>query len=289
MRRVIPERYGSFFEMMKKKKIRYAIMAIALLMIILLAIPALRSRIVMRIYSEYNEKESLLTEKNIRLEIPSGEGWYPFVMTFCDNHGFSTWMGEELKLTILYNFPEFRWNQRCSEIYNPKSEYYNSFYGAYIVEREGGTPYGFDEDGNCIPSEVAEVPQYDFWKLVLEDFGLSKEERCFEWTVNSVKENIEYAGDSGWTRISAKLKVNGIYHEADEYVMSYLQYGRPEIRYDMKELAPVEMEGLIYGKYYPEINVSIFFYCVAMNEDIIRDVDERLLSQSFLEIVDFSK
>ena len=228
---------------------------------VMLSIPLTRSMMIMRIYSEYNEKESLLSEKKIQLSIPGGGNWYPFVMTFCDNHGFSSWMDEELKLTILYNFPRFSWEQGTSLIYDPDSDYYNSFYGAYLVERTNGMPYGFDEEGNVVPDEIAEVTKFDFWRLVLEDIGMPKEMRCFEWEICEIEKNLQYVGDDGWTRISAKVKVNGMYHQPDEYAMSYLQYGKPKINRAVNEYEVTEMDGLIYGKHYEDLNVSVFFYC----------------------------
>lgn len=252
-------------------------------------IPFTRSLVVMKAYSWYHRQNSLLEEKDIELSIPGGGEWYPFVMTFCDNEGFSAWMGEDLKLTILYNFPEFDWKYGASRIYDTQSEYYNSFYGAYLVERENGKPYGVNQQGQPVLQEIAEVPKFDFWRLVLADFGISDEERCFEWDVEDVEENVEYVGIDGWTRIRAALTVNGVYHQDHGFVASYLQYGRPHFPAAMRDFTPVKMKGLIYGRYFKEQNVSVFFYCIAGDEELLQKVDREKLSQSLLEMVDFSK
>ena len=59
---------------------------------------------VMKGYSIYNERNSFLNEKKIEIQMPSGDGWYPFVMTFNADDGFSAYVGCDRELTIMYNF-----------------------------------------------------------------------------------------------------------------------------------------------------------------------------------------
>lgn len=101
---------------------------------------------VMSVYSGIHERESIMADKGITLEIPGGgetpeADWYPFVMTFSPGESFGRAAGDtSLELTILYNFGAFDLSKGCSRLYDRQSEYYNSFYGAYLVTRK--------DDGN---------------------------------------------------------------------------------------------------------------------------------------------
>ena len=249
------------------------------------------SMAVMSIYSKMNEKESLLEREDIDLSIPGGlttlaSDWYPFVMTFTADSGFRWFTGESsLDLTIMYNFPAFDPLTGCSRLYDTESPYYNSFYGAYLVKDHYGAPYGFvkKEDGTLYPdaAAVAEVPKYDFWELVLSEFGLTHENAVFDWNITSISEPLSYAGEDGFYRIDATLTVNGASHVYDGFTQSYLQYGKPNFPVT-DPLAPVQMQGRLYGTYLEEPGVSLFFYIVAADPEVLEDCDRNILSKSEL-------
>ena len=247
------------------------------------------SMAVMSVYSVMNEKTSLLSSEEIRLSIPGGlttlrSDWYPFVMTFEANRGFRRFTGDDsLSLTILYNFPAFSPAKGCSRLYDSNSPYYNSFYGAYLVKDEEGGIYGFTEqaDGTLYPdaSAVANVPKYDFWQLVLSEFGLTGKNAVFNWNITEISEPLSYAGKDGYYRMDATLTVNGSAHTYNGFTQSYLQYGTPN--FPVKEpLAPITMYGRLYGTYLEEKQVSLFFYIVAADKKVLEDCDKELLSQS---------
>lgn len=220
---------------------------------------------VMSVYSGMHERDSLLAKHGVTLDMPSGEGWYPFVMTFNPNE----------KLTILYNFPEFdfRWGKGCSRLYDPESPYYSAFYGAYVLE------------GNRVSAEAAAaVAKYDFQQLVLSDFGIKRSEMVFDWEETEPPHAERLLGEDGWTEFNAKLTVNGTAHEPDGFKRSYLQYGTP--KYDLtgtqKPFAPLEQKGRVYAKYFEEADISIFFYVIAPEDEIIETCDEEILRQSRL-------
>ena len=246
---------------------------------------------VMKVYSGIHQRESLMEEKGIDLWIPGGgvteeKDWYPFVMTFNCGDGFSRFIGErDLKLTILYNFPAFDLWRGCSLLYDPQSPYYNGFYGAYLVtgKTESGESYGFTGDGSLDLEAVAQVPQYDFQRLVLGDMGILQSRLVFQWDITETEEQASYAGSSGWTRVEADLRVNGVLHERKEFHQSYLQYGSPAYDLEesgMKEFEPVDMKGRIYGKYFPEWETGIFFYILAGSEAVVDACDRQILSKS---------
>ncbi len=249
------------------------------------------SMAVMSVYSKINKSDSLLASENIDLSIPGGlttlaSDWYPFVMTFEANSGFRRFTGDpSLSLTILYNFPAFSPLNGCSRLYDETSPYYNSFYGAYLVKDSDGAPYGFTlaSDGSLVPDAdtVAKVPKYDFWKLVLSEFGLTAQTAVFDWTITDISEPMSYAGEDGFYRMDATLTVNGAAHKANGFTQSYLQYGTPNFPVT-EPLAPVPMYGRLYGKYLEEKQVSLFFYIVATDKEILEECDKEILSESDL-------
>ncbi len=247
------------------------------------------SMTVMSVYSKMNVKTSLLHSEDITLSIPGGlstlrSDWYPFVMTFEANSGFRRFTGDSsLDLTILYNFPAFSLLKGCSRLYDTDSPYYNSFYGAYLVKDTDGGIYGFtrQSDGTLYPdaSAVAEVPKYDFWQLVLSEFGLTRANAVFDWNITEISEPLSYAGENGFYRIDATLTVNGSSHEYNGFTQSYLQYGKPNFP-TTAPLAPVPMYGRLYGKYLEDKQVSLFFYIVATNKEVLEECDKKILSES---------
>lgn len=252
--------------------------------------PFLCSLGVMQIYSRQNEKESLLATEEIRLEIPGGlttlrSDWYPFVMNFCDGGGFRSFTGNSrLSLTILYNFAAFSPWHGCSRLYDCSSPYYNSFYGAYLVKDSDNIPYGFRlQEGNLTPvlEEIAAIPQYDFFYLVLSEFGVTRENQVFQWNVTEIEQGLSYANHSNFVRMDALVTVNGSAHSYLGFTPSYLQYGTPGYKTE-EPLAPVTMYGRLYGTYLEEKHVSLFFYIVTADLDVLEQCDRTILSKSTL-------
>lgn len=268
------------------------ILALLLLFCLSPAANVFYSMAVMGIYSKINEAESLMTTEEIDLHIPGGlstlrSDWYPFVMTFEANDGFRRFTGDSsLSLTILYNFPAFSPTKGCSKLYDTESPYYNSFYGAYLVKDADVGTYGFTQssDGSLYPdaAAVAVVPQYDFWKLVLSEFGLTNQNAVFDWNITGISEPLSYAGEDGFYRMDATLTVNGTSHNYNGFTQSYLQYGKPNFPVT-EPLAPVPMYGRLYGKYLEDKQVSLFFYIVAADKEVLEACDKEILSKSTLE------
>lgn len=262
---------------MKKKVVALSIAAALMATFILSPLGAYGvSLAAMSVYSHMESEDSYMAQKGIEIEMPSGEGWYPFVMTFNADEGFASFSGGEArKLTIMYNFPEFDLKKGCSRLYDDSSPYYSSFYGAYCVEGD----YGFDEDGNLKVEEAGRVPQYDYTKLVLRDLGLPVENQVFRWQTTGVSEGVELAGYEEWTRVDASLTVNGVLHEKEEFLRNYIQYGSPG--YDTEEnFAPVNMVGRVYGRYFEEEEAGIYFYIITADPGVLDRWDKEILRES---------
>lgn len=249
---------------------------------------------VMHFYDKSEKEGSLIDTENIDIDIPGGretdeKDWYPLVLTYRDRGSFSRYSGEKCELTILYNFPEFVFSKGCSALYDPESDYYSSFYGAYLVKCES-RPYGFianeNEPGSVTAineEEVAGIARYDYQQLVLRDFGLSYKDAVFDFTVTSTKTNVNYVGSDGWYYADAELYANGCGHVKNGFVASYVQYGIPN--FDIEEpLAPVHLYGRIYGKYYEDRDLSVFFYIIAADRAVLESCDKNILSKSTFEI-----
>ena len=182
--------------------------------------PYVRSLAVMSVYSPLCAKNSVMEKENFSLKIPSDDGWYPFVMTYTADEAFSSYVNiPDAKLTILYNFPAFDLKRGCSRLFDETSPYYNSFYGAYLISCGNHEAYGFSTDMHD-PSEpaLADIAKFDFFNLVLNDFGLTQEDRVFEYSITSENTNVSFAGSDHWTCICSDITVNGANHEKNGFL-----------------------------------------------------------------------
>jgi hypothetical protein len=275
-------------EVLKERNIRKRVWLLIIAVLVILffvspLFPFIRSMVVMGVYDAINEKKSLMEKEDIKLHIPGGlttwkSDWYPFVMTFVADQAYEVYSGEEdAKLTILYNFPAFSMTAGCSRLYDTGSPYYNSFYGAYLV-RDSSNEALAKEQG--VAEEAARIARFDFFRLVLGDFGLAPSAQVFDFQVRSEEKDINFLGYDGWVRLTADLRVNGSAHEKDEFVTSYLQYGAPEFAFEGQAFAPVDMKGLIYARYFQEWDAGVYFYVMG-GEDIYLE-GEKLLQGSTL-------
>ena len=167
---------------MKKKKRRWWILGSIVISLAVFCLsplfPFVRSLAVMRVYSALQERDSLEAETGLWIRMPGGtatpeKDWYPFVMTFNADGSFSRYCGRPSRLTILYNFGAFDYAKGASNLFNEASPYYNSFYGAYMVRQEGRS-FGFEAGGEPSAEEIQLAPRFDFFRLVLADFGLKE-------------------------------------------------------------------------------------------------------------------
>ena len=244
-----------------------------------------RSLAVMGIYSAMHESKSLMAQEDIQLRIPGGwetakADWYPFVMTYVADADYARYIGEpDAKLTILYNFPAFAYGKGCSRLFDRDSVYYNGFYGAYFLRDDSNEALA---RGELDEEVVANVAKFDFFHLVLGDFGLKSEDRIFDFTIDERIENVPYIGYEGWTKVQAAITVNGSAHPARKGTTSYLQYGAPNFGVVDDAFAPITISGTIYGRYFPEWDAGVYFYVMG-DADVCRDCDEAILSKSILK------
>jgi hypothetical protein len=269
--------------MKKSKKILLILSITAIVMIVFF--PFIRSVVVMFAYSHYEEHTSLLADEEITINMPGGlstieKDWYPFVMTFNVDEGFSSYIGRELRISILYNFGAFEQLKGASSYYNPDSDFFNAFYGAYVIQDESKA-FGYNSDGTPDYEEMALVPKYDMSVLVLKSIGC--DEPTFEYTIDKAYHVEAFIGYSDWDVFEATLTTNSPVHELTTNYQAYIQYGKPPTAYFSGENFPiVNVKGKIYGRYFEEEGVSIFFYVIAPTEGAIKQCDESFLKTSVL-------
>ncbi len=231
----------------------------------------------MRLYSSYHDCHSLMRKNNFKVEIPGGtrtpqRDWYPFVMTFNDE-SFKSRVGEEINLSILYNFGAFE-NGR-STIYDKDSDYYNSFYGAYIIEGDQeGRAYGFNGD-EVDMEEISDVASHDFQVLVLESMGCINPQVSFQNRGKPKK--LDYISYENWTLIDCNVYANSSIHQYYKDYIAYIQYGKPPKDYKGDNFPQTILAGRIYCRYFPEYQSTILLYIIAPDFETIETTDKEIL------------
>ena len=273
---------------MKKKLLIAGAIVLALAIFVMSPLwPYVRSLAAMKLFSAFNERESLMAEKGIEIEIPGGKAteeqdWYPFVMTFSADERFAMFCGDsKARLTIMYNFPAFDLSAGCSLIFDEESPYYNSFYGAYVADGK----LGFAEDGSFEAEQASLVPRFDMKELVLEDMGMSSSDFVFDWQLTAQEEDLTLAGFDGWSRVDADMVVNGVLHTPISNYRNYIQYGRPGYEAEA-DFAPVSMQGRVYARYFAEQDVSIYFYIMVRSAEVLEACDREFIAKSKIMLSD---
>ena len=262
-----------------KKKVIFLLLFIALIMVLLNG-SYVKSLFVMGIYSTYHNVHSLMHEKDITIEMPGGtstlkKDWYPFVMIFNDR-SFRSIVGEDIDLTILYNFGAFKDGR--STIYDENSDYYNSFYGAYVVsDEEQGRSYGF-ERGQIQEEEISVLASHDIKNLVLRSIGCSEPQVEFQ-SLEKPKQ-VDYLSYDNWIRIDTSIYANSSIHKYHEEHIAYIQYGKPPKHYTGSDFPKITLLGRMYCRYFPEYDVTILLYIIAPNNQVIEETDREILSNT---------
>ena len=236
---------------------------------------ALRSYVVMGIYSAQHEKESVMRRTGFDIAMPSGCGWYPFVMTY-NADGFGQWSGTGADMSIMYNFGAFDAGTRTSSIYDTDSDKYASFYGAYAVRTDNGV-FGFEDDGSADLDDVALAFEYDYTQLVISAFGC--DDTVFAVEDISAVPDVTYLDSGGWARIDAVIAANGTAHNYRGYRQPYLQYGRPMADVP-DDFAVTALFGRVYMKHLEEYGCTVLLYVIAPTQDAVDAYDDDVLAHA---------
>ncbi len=244
-----------------------------------------KSIAVMGVYSPYEASNSVIKDKGIDIKIPGGmstakRDWYPFVMTFNDDKGFSWFIGEQARMSVLYNFGHFSPFEYQSDYYDVGSPYYNSFYGAYAVSLESGRSFGFDQ-GVANIDEMVKIPTFDMKYLVLSSLGAQKPVISYDVTYEGTNTIL---GEE-WYYFDADLEVSGAMHTYVKEHQAYIQYGRPpKTDQPIEDFELIPMYGRIYAKYIEDKDITMFFYCIAADKAVIEEWEEAYMAKTRMTI-----
>jgi len=238
-------------------------------------------------YSLYHEQMSLLNTIDYRVKIPTDQHhqdnkWYPLVLVYHDENGFSRWKGEPWALTVLYRFGGFsRWN-RSSSYFDQASPRFSSFYGAYLIQHKENKAYsfGFSDDGYINIDQWLSVTEYDQRYLVMPSLGLAPQHVTFDVDIESVQKDVTYIGRDGWTQIDAVIHTNSPQHQYQRSQHGYLQYGYPvppqRGQYDFET---TRLYGRFYAIHDEEHHLSVGLYLLAPDGDTLEKIDTEELSR----------
>ena len=261
---------------MKKKIIVLAVLVLAAALIFWFFYP-LRSLIVMSVYSGQHSNESVLKQQGFSVDIPSGQGWYPFVMTY-NADSFAAWSGIDADVSIMYNFGAFDASTRTSSFYDSGSDMYCAFYGAYVLHQNDGV-FGLTDSGDADKDAITQAVKYDYTQLLLAGFGC--DDIVFDVDEFELQPDVSYADSGGWTRIDAAITTNGVAHQYKEEKMAYLQYG-PPMHVPQEDFAVTTLHGRLYIKYLEEYDCTVMLYVIAPTTDAVETCDNDILSKAVI-------
>ncbi len=243
----------------------------------------LRSTALMSALSLQERGCSVQHDAEMDVNLPLVSGWQPLIMCYNADDTFSSWTDTQgARLTVLYNFPSFSPLSGCSRLFKENSPYYNGFYGAYVVSMPDGGSYGFEPEDD-LAEKLASLAQMDFFCLVLDDFGLSRSQRVFEYTPLGGAEKISVGDFDDWVLLRAQIRVNGAAHSPENFSRSYLQYGVPGYRVS-EEFAPVNMHSAVIARFFPQRGVTVIFYVMAADEGVFETCLKRIASESNIKL-----
>lgn len=237
----------------------------------------LRSYVVMGLNAAQHSRESVIKQHGFSVDIPSGRGWNPFVLTY-NAEGFAAWSGVDADMSILYNFGAFDARTRTSSFYDLGSDKYSAFYGAYVLNMKDDA-FGLTDGADVDMDEITRAVEYDYTQLVLGGFGC--ETPVFRVDDYELQTGIDYAGSSGWTCIDADITTNGVAHLYKESKMAYLQYGPPTKPVD-EDFAVTTLQGRLYIKYLEQYDCTVMLYVIAPSPDAVDACDAALLSKTVI-------
>lgn len=275
---------------MKKIKRNILIGLIVILVVMNPIFQFIKSISIMSISSLINRKRSFINELGIHIKIPNGlstskKDWYPIVMTFNDDEGFSRFINRKMNYTVLYNFGAFEYHNGASTLYNPDSDYYGAFYGAYFIRELENIDhqFGFDKSGNVNIEEAVLPGTYDVKHLVLSSFGLKNIVSTYH--IDSVQEVNKYLDYPNWKVINISITTNGPNHRYKKNHQSYIQYGKPPSKYITDEDFPVtEFKSRLYITYIKEKKCTLFLYIIGPHMKMIEECDKNFLQKSVLTL-----
>ncbi len=248
-----------------KKGIVGLIVALIFLGIVLL-IPYSRARLIM---GGLTQIEKIKRHQKFDFDIPTaGMDWFPKMLWFDGSEEFNRLNNTTLSLTILYGYGDF--NKGTSSIFDKTSPYYSSFFGAYVIE-DPSFPQTLDE--------LALIPTYDYEDLILRDLGDPNYKGAFSYEVESVQKNVKYMSSEGWEKVDINIQTHGLWHQKNQFLNHYIQFGIPKKEADSNEFESVDLKGRLYFKRM-DSNCTVVMYIITPSSELLERTDKNLLSKA---------
>ncbi|SCZ79371.1 hypothetical protein [Acidaminobacter hydrogenoformans] len=260
-----------------RRSSRLLVLGLSLLLLVLLltiAAAGIRARVIMKVSSWQQYAESPLKELGVRIDLPTGQGWFDDLLFYHDASGLKSETGVPLDLSIYYNFGAFEKGR--SLVYTPGSGYYGSFYGAYIVT------------GPALPALdarfVERVAAYDYETLILRALGHPSPFGTFE-VLEAEVAPVELLMDiADWTRYEVQIQVPGVAHIKTQWRLHYWQFGTPPPLRDLEPFERAELHGRLYVKSFEAEDMRIIVYMLCESPEVLERLDERIRSEGRLQI-----
>ena len=230
---------------------------------------------IMKYYSVVNYDESFLNEEGIEVKMAAGRRYWPFVLNYNPTVQYSRVKGEDIDLDIYYNFAGIGINAK-SGIYREGSDYYNAFYGAYVIrynDREFDLSDEYDE--------IMDISDFDLKTLVLRSIG--DDDPYLDYKVRDDDKQLEING-LDYKVVDADMVIDGFAHNFDGFHLAYIQYGIP---YRTEEsFSPVQVLGRMYIHYIPEKNINVILYIIAPNNRSLKYMEDNFILSTKISNID---
>jgi hypothetical protein len=232
-------------------------------------------------FSKYEQQTGLFRDIPLRISTGSIDDarFYPFALYFNADDSFSSYINENVRLSIIYYFGGFGFGDQYSSYFDDNASTFSSFYGAYAINNKD-----FIYSSNEINLEsLAKIPEFDQLYLVMPTIGLPANEVVFSHELIDMEKDIEYISHKNWTRIDSMITTNSAIHKAKTHHRGYIQYGVPKgLHYDGEDYPVVDQYGRVYVKYFEEYKSTIVLYIIAKNKTIVDEIDHSILSNAVI-------
>jgi hypothetical protein len=135
----------------------------------------------------------------------------------------------------------------CSTIYDPRSPWYNTFYGSYslLSYKPNRVPWGYSSSGQPNFTEIAKIYEIDYNFFVAWTLGAPGDRLSFEAVINPLGQH------DGWDVAEMEATVPSMLHVPGtaRNTPSYLVYGAPDLSLFLpgqQPYDPVKMIGRAY-------------------------------------------
>jgi hypothetical protein len=157
-------------------------------------------------------------------------------------------LGLPADLLVIFTIADFPGDSICSSYYDPRSPWYNVFYGAYGVRslKRDGSWWGYRANGDTDFDEILEVPELDYNYLTAAQLGCPRDRQSFR-----IKSRVTRKIDcwdateavavvpSGLHRTEDAINANPTYYSIFGFPDPKLIGGRPSYE-------PVDMRGRMF-------------------------------------------